>query len=250
MKSQRKKSNVDSDSESELKPSNTRPKMSTSNDKNMLKLKKKKNDNSSDSEPEIDSSQAHTKSKTKNNIKSKKKNDSDSESEIDSPKTHPKSKKKNNAKSNKNDSDNDDEFKNHTIKIMDQVDNFIKEGNRIKNMVAKLGKIHDVVVIRSEKEIKHAPVSEMFKPTTVPKSIAKLLKIDSDTKKLKTEITYMICEYIDHKNLKDDNDKRLIRPNKELIAALQLKKNEELTFPKLPQIINRVYNDCNDSDSD
>ena len=128
-------------------------------------------------------------------------------------------------------------------KITDVIDDFIKKGRELKSLVEKLEKIHDIEITTTKKEIKDsiADGKGILKPLKVPRSLARLLDISDSKKRPKTEITHLVCEYISKKGLRDNNDKKVIHPNKDLLAALQLKKKAELTFMNLPEIINTVY---------
>jgi chromatin remodeling complex protein RSC6 len=115
-----------------------------------------------------------------------------------------------------------------------------------RSLLEQLKKIKTEVKITSDK--KNNKKIGLASPIKVPNTIKKLLNITDDVKRSKLEITHLLYEYIDEKKLKNENNNRIINPNKSLMKLFNIKKNEKMSFDNFQQFLSRAYNESQKND--
>lgn len=124
--------------------------------------------------------------------------------------------------------------------MLDRLETVTNETKELKKGLIALQKIHDQQVNLVKQKSKTTP-KNVASQRTVPKELAKLLKIKGKLSKI--DVTHKLYGYIDENKLKDLENKKNINPNSALKKALGIKKNELLTYDNLQTFIDRVYGD-------
>jgi chromatin remodeling complex protein RSC6 len=92
----------------------------------------------------------------------------------------------------------------------------------------------------SEEKGERTP-SGFNKPSVVPEKICDVLGLEYGTELARTAVTKQLYHYIKENGLQNEDDKRVINPNDELIELFQLKKGDELTFNTFQTYMKRLY---------
>jgi chromatin remodeling complex protein RSC6 len=153
------------------------------------------------------------------------------------------SKKKDSIKEEKED---DETFESTFIELKEAMGVHNEQMKVLKSMMEKLNKIHKKEIkIAGKKKKKekdpNAPKFGIAAPSEVPKEVAEFLDLDPKKKLARTEITKKLYGYIDKNNLKDEDKKSLIHPDKKLKKLFKMDNNEELTIQSFAKFLSRCY---------
>ncbi len=78
-------------------------------------------------------------------------------------------------------------------------------------------------------------------PTKISKDLCKFMGVKDGTQLARTEVTKYIIQYIKDNNLPDKDNKKIIKPDKNLKSLLKLNKNDQVTYFNLQKYMNRHF---------
>tara|TARA_Y100000389_G_scaffold202180_1_gene246780 strand:+ start:2296 stop:2937 length:642 start_codon:yes stop_codon:yes gene_type:complete len=98
-----------------------------------------------------------------------------------------------------------------------------------KQVVREARSIDKINAKRKKSKGSRAP-SGFVKPTAISKDLAKFLSVAEDTKMARTDVTKLITAYVKDNKLQAPNNGRKILPDKKLMALLNCKASDEVTY--------------------
>ena len=100
----------------------------------------------------------------------------------------------------------------------------------LEKQVIKEARSMDKVNAKRKKSKGLRAPSGFVKPTAISKDLAKFLGVAEDTKMARTDVTKMITAYVKDNKLQAPNNGRKIIPDKKLMALLNCKASDEVTY--------------------
>lgn len=114
----------------------------------------------------------------------------------------------------------------HFDELLEKLEKAQEELSSLKTSVKKYQKMVEKDMTKANKGKRRVnrerSPSGFGKPSVIPESLRKLLKIDVGTEMTRPEVTKRLYEYLDNHNLRDAKDKRIMRTNPELVSAFGL----------------------------
>lgn len=78
-------------------------------------------------------------------------------------------------------------------------------------------------------------------PTKISKDLCKFMGVKNGTQLARTEVTKYIIQYIKDNDLPDKDNRKVIKPDKNLKSLLKLNKNDEVTYFNLQKYMNKHF---------
>ena len=100
----------------------------------------------------------------------------------------------------------------------------------LEKAVLKEARSMDKINAKRKKSKGSRAPSGFVKPTSISKDLAKFLGVAEDTKMARTDVTKMITAYVKDNKLQAPNNGRKILPDKKLMALLNCKSSDEVTY--------------------
>ena len=100
----------------------------------------------------------------------------------------------------------------------------------LEKQVLREARSMDKVIAKRKKSKGSRAPSGFVKPTSISKDLAKFLGVDESTKMARTDVTKMITAYVKDNKLQAPNNGRKIIPDKKLMALLNCKANDDVTY--------------------
>lgn len=100
----------------------------------------------------------------------------------------------------------------------------------LEKQVLKEARSMDKVNAKRKKSKGSRAPSGFVKPTKISKDLAKFLNVAEDTMMARTDVTKMITAYVKENKLQAPNNGRKILPDKKLMALLNCKTTDEVTY--------------------
>lgn len=100
----------------------------------------------------------------------------------------------------------------------------------LEKAVLKEARSMDKINAKRKKSKGSRAPSGFVKPTSISKDLAKFLGVAEDTKMARTDVTKMITAYVKDHKLQAPNNGRKILPDKKLMALLNCKSSDEVTY--------------------
>jgi chromatin remodeling complex protein RSC6 len=129
---------------------------------------------------------------------------------------------------------------------VDRINNMNKELKELVNVGKTLEKDFGVIVKVLSKKNKfksneNRPLSGFAMPSLLSDELYEFLNIEKGTKVPRKDVTRKINEYIKENNLRDESDKRNIRPNKELHKIFNSDDTSKITYFNLQSYLKHHF---------
>tara|TARA_A100001015_G_scaffold228077_1_gene257713 strand:+ start:970 stop:1434 length:465 start_codon:yes stop_codon:yes gene_type:complete len=131
--------------------------------------------------------------------------------------------------------------------VLNSLSSFKSQISMLSSQVKALEKSVKKQMKQLEKEAKknknkgNRKASGFAVPSNISNDLCKFMNKPKGTKMARTEVTKYIIQYIKNNNLPDKNNKKIIKPNKQLKSLLDLKQNEEVTYFNLQKYMNKHF---------
>lgn len=112
----------------------------------------------------------------------------------------------------------------------------------LEKTVKKEMKVLKTQVEKSQKKSKVKKVASGFaKPSTVTNELCAFMNKEDGSKIARTDVTKALIEYINHNNLKNSENKRIINPDDKLKLLLGIDEGDKVTYFNIQKFMNKHF---------
>ena len=129
--------------------------------------------------------------------------------------------------------------------ILDSLNNYKSDINNLIQEVKALEKETQKEMKSMKKEINKRKVNKkpsgFATPSRISDELCDFMNIDQGSKRARTEVTQYLIQYINDKNLQNENNKRIINPDQKLKSLLDVQENEQVDYFNIQKFMNKHF---------
>lgn len=129
--------------------------------------------------------------------------------------------------------------------ILDSLNNYKSDINNLIQEVKALEKETQKELKSMKKEINKRKINKkpsgFATPSRISNELCDFMNIDQGSKRARTEVTQYLIQYINDKNLQNENNKRIINPDQKLKSLLDVQENEQVDYFNIQKFMNKHF---------